>query len=126
MVNIIGSEVRSVLAKTNNEGRIMKSKESYRLHEQEYRNELNSVRWEIEFILEFMNGYQSPQSVYPAIEDLKKRERLIKRALRKPTLLPIPDELRNPFTKTRPLAQREHIKKIIKSRGMRTRYTPVE
>jgi hypothetical protein len=97
-----------------------------RQNEQEYLTELDSIRWEIEFLLEFTEEYQSPQPVYPAIEDLKERETQILEALQESELPPIPDELRNPFTKSRTLAQREHIQKLIKDRAKRIRYMPID
>jgi hypothetical protein len=100
--------------------------QTYRQHEQEYLVELDSIRWEIEFLLDFIDEYPSPQPVYPAIEDLKERETLIMRALEGSELLPLPDELRNPFTKPRALAQREHIQKLINDRAKRTRYMPID
>ena len=74
----------------------MKTLKIYRLHEREYRAELDSIQREI--------GYWSwhvehgCQRIYSLIvEDLKEREQQIKEALRKPALPPLSKELRNPF-----------------------------
>ena len=100
--------------------------QTYRPHEQDYIAELDSIRWEIEFLLDFITVISSHKSAYLAIEDLEKRETLIKKALRRPILPPFPDDLRNPFTRSRTPAQREHIRQLIKGRGKRTRYVPME
>ena len=68
----------------------------HRPNEREYRAELDSIQRDI--------GYWSwhiehgNQRIYSLIvEDLKERELLLKEALRRPALLPLSKELRNPF-----------------------------
>ena len=92
----------------------MKTKEIYRLHEREYRAELDSIRWEIEFLLDFLQEDRSHLSLAPILEDFLEQEALIERALRRPTLPPLPDKLRNPFTRPRTPAEKEYIRLLLK------------
>ena len=92
----------------------MKSKKNYRPHEQEYRAELDSIRWEIEFLLDFLQEDRSHLSLAPMLEEFLEKEALIERALRRPTLTPLPDKLRNPFTRPRTPAEKEYIRLLLK------------
>jgi hypothetical protein len=85
----------------------------YRPNEREYIIELDRIRWEIEFLLDFIDEAPINRSLYPVVEDLREKETLIKRALRKLELPPIPDELRNPFTRQRTHAEQEYTKELI-------------
>jgi len=78
----------------------------YRPHELEYRTELVKLQQEINFLLEFMweNNYQ--RYFAPVVQELTEKETRIKKALCKRTLPPMPDELRNPFTRQRLLTKR--------------------
>jgi hypothetical protein len=75
----------------------MNAKKNYRPNELEYRSELGSIQWEIKCQRASLwrNPYQWLFS--PVVKDLKRRATLIKKALRKPALPPLPDYLRNPF-----------------------------
>ena len=98
---------------------------NYRQHEQEYRDELASIRWAIEFLLEFASESPSNKTLAPAVVDLLEREALIERALRRPVLPPIPEELRNPFTRPRTLEETAYIKGLIKKySGKRVKTVP--
>ena len=71
----------------------MTAKKNYRPNEQAYRAELDSIRWEIK--CQRASVWRNPRQ--PVVRDLKRRVTLIKKALQKPTLPPLPDKLRNPF-----------------------------
>jgi len=85
-----------------------------RPHEQDYMTELVSLRREIEFLEDFIDESPSHRSLAPAIEDLRERESAIKQALRESELPPVPDELRNPFTRQRTSDEKEYIRELIK------------
>ena len=90
----------------------MNAKRSYRQHEKDYRNELASLQQGIEFLLDFIDG--SPTHLIdPVVEDLEAKESFIKRALRRPTLPPLPYKLRNPFTRLRSPAKAECVRKLM-------------
>ena len=58
---------------------------------------------------------------------LMEKEWRIERALRRPTLPPLPDELRNPLTRVRTPAETEYIKELMRRHsGKRTETVPVE
>jgi len=82
----------------------MNAKKIYRKHEKDYRNELDSIQWEIK--CQRASIWKQPdQWLYsPVVKKLRWRATLIKRALRKPVLSPLPYKLRNPFD--RPLSQK--------------------
>jgi len=86
----------------------------YRPHEQDYLTELASLQWEIDFLLDFIDESPSHRSLAPAIEDLRERESAIKKALQESELPPVPDELRNPFTRQRTPDEKEYIRQLIK------------
>jgi hypothetical protein len=86
----------------------------YRPNEREYIAELDGISKKIVFLLDFIDQSPSHRSLYPVVEDLEVKEMLIKRALRRPTLPPMTDELRNPFTRRRTLAKREYIRQLLK------------
>ena len=75
----------------------MTALKSHRLYEREYLDQLDGIRWEIE--CQSASLWRNPCRwlFCPVVKDLKRREKLIKRALRQPILPPLPDELRNPF-----------------------------
>ena len=85
-----------------------------RLNEREYRAELASIRKEIEFLLDFIEESPSHRTLSPVVEDLMEKEWGIERALQESTLPPMPDKLRNPFTRPRTPAEKEYIRKLIK------------
>jgi len=87
---------------------------NYRPHEQDYVTELVSIRKEIEFLEDFVDESPSHRSLAPAIEDLRERESAIKKALQESELPPVPDELRNPFTRRRTPEEMEYIRQLIK------------
>ena len=87
---------------------------TYRPHEQDYIAELVSLRREIEFLENFIDESPKHRSLAPAIEDLKERESLIRKALQESELPPVPDELRNPFTRPRTPEETEYIRQLIK------------
>ena len=64
---------------------------TYRLHEQDYLNELVSLQREIDFLQNFIDESQSHRSLTPAVDDLRERQTLIKAALQEPVLPPMPD-----------------------------------
>ena len=86
----------------------------YRLNERECLTELVSIRREIDFLLDFIDQSPSHRSLTPAVEDLRERETAIEKALQETILPPIPDELRNPFTKPRTPDEREYIKELVR------------
>ena len=71
----------------------MTAKKNYRPNEQAYLAELRSIRWEIK--CQRASLWSNPRQ--PVVRDLKRRVALIKKALQKPTLPPLPNALRNPF-----------------------------
>ena len=74
----------------------MKVLRIYRLYEQDYRNELDSIQKEIEYwSWHLEHGCQRVYSLI--VGDLKEREQLLQEALRRPALMPLSKELRNPF-----------------------------
>ena len=85
-----------------------------RPNEQDYVTELVSLRREIEFLEDFIDESPSHRSLVPAIEDLRERESLIRKALQESELPPVPDELRNPFTRRRTPEETEYIKELIR------------
>ena len=87
---------------------------TYRPNEQDYIAELVSIRKEIEFLLDFAQESPSYRTLSPVVVDLLEREALIERALRLPTLPPLPYELRNPFTRRRTPEETEYIRQLIK------------
>ena len=90
----------------------MKVLKMQRPHEQDYRNELIGLQREINFLLAFMWEHNYQRFFAPMVRELTQKETLIKQALCKPTLLPLPDEWRNPFTRPRTPAETEYIKKL--------------
>ena len=76
---------------------MMRVKSEYRPNEQDYRNELDSIRREIAYWTwhKEERGYQQVYSLI--LDDLQEKELLLKEALRRPALLPLSKELRNPF-----------------------------
>ena len=87
---------------------------TYRPNEQDYMTELFSLRREIEFLEDFIDESSSHRSLAPAIEDLRERETAIKKALQESELPPVPDELRNPFTRPRTPDEKEYIRQLIR------------
>jgi len=87
---------------------------NYRPNEQDYMTELVSLRREIEFLEDFIGESPSHRSLAPAIEDLQERETAIKKALQESELPPVPDEMRNPFTRRRTPEETEYIRQLIK------------
>ena len=76
---------------------------------------------------DFIDESPSHRSLAPAIEDLRERESAIKKALRESELPPVPDELRNPFTRQRTPEETEYIRQLIrKCGGKRAKAVPVE
>jgi len=113
------------------EGKIMRALSRalhhYRPNEREYLTELDGLRKEIEFLEDFIDQSPSHRTLTPAIEDLTERETLIIKALRRPTLPPMPDELRNPFTRPRTPAEQEYIKQLIRKHSeKRIKPVPME
>ena len=88
--------------------------QTYRPNEQEYVTELVSLRREIEFLEDFIDESPSHRSLAPAIEDLQERESRIRKALQEAELPPVPDELRNPFTRRRTPEETEYIRQLVK------------
>ena len=76
--------------------------------------ELVSLRREIEFLEDFIDESPSHRSLAPAIEDLRERESQIRKALQESELPPVPDELRNPFTRPRTPDETEYIRQLVK------------
>jgi len=106
---------------------ISRALQTYRPHEQDYMTELVSLQWEINFLLDFIGESPSHRSLAPAIEDLRERESAIKKALQESELPPVPDELRNPFTRRRTPEETEYIRQLIKKHsGKRRKPEPVE
>jgi RecB family exonuclease len=99
-----------------------------RQHEQDYINELVSIRREKEILLDFLDESRSHRSLTPVVEDLEERETAIKAALQEAELPPLSDELRNPFTRQRTPEETEYIKELIQRHGgKRTKtVTPIE
>ena len=89
----------------------------YRPHERDYMTELVSLRREIEFLEDFIDESPSHWSLAPAIEDLREHESAIRKALQESELPPVPDELRNPFTRRRTPEETEYIRQLIKKCG---------
>ena len=87
---------------------------TYRPHERDYMTELVSLRREIVFLEDFIDESPSHRSLAPAVEDLRERETLIRKALQESELPPVPDELRNPFTRRRTPEETEYIRQLIK------------
>ena len=87
---------------------------TYRPHEQDYMTELVSLRREIEFLEDFIDESPSYRSLAPAVDDLRERESRIRKALKGSELPPVPDELRNPFTRPRTPEETEYIRQLIK------------
>ena len=101
--------------------------QTFRPNERQYLAELDSIRKEIEFLLNFIEESPSHRTLSPMVEDLMEREMLIERALRRPTLPPLPDELRNPHTKPRTPKEQEYIRQLIKKHSRkRTETVPGE
>jgi len=75
----------------------MTAKKNYRPNEPAYLAELRSIRWEIK--CQRVSVWSDPRQRFhsPVVRDLKRRATLIKKALQKPTLPPLPNALRNPF-----------------------------
>jgi hypothetical protein len=88
--------------------------QTFRPNERQYLVELDSIRKEIEFLLNFIEESPSHRTLSPMVEDLMEKEWRIERALRRSTLPPLPDELRNPFTRPRTPAEMEYIRKLMK------------
>ena len=93
---------------------ILGALQTYRPNEREYITELVNLRREIEFLEDFIDESPSHRSLAPAIEDLRERESLIKKALQESTLPPVPDELLTPFTRPRTPDEKEYIRQLIK------------
>ena len=91
----------------------MNAKRIYRQHEKDYRNELASIREEIEWLLEFVQESPSNRTLSPAVVDLLEREALIERALRRPVLPPLPYKLRNPFDRPLSPAKARFVKRLV-------------
>ena len=105
---------------------ITRALENYRQYERDYIAELDSIRREIEFLLAFIAESPSHRSLAPAVEDLRVREMQIEKALQESTLLPVPDELRNPFTRVSP-EKTAYIEQLMQKHGMRrSRLAPAE
>ena len=98
---------------------------TYRPHEQDYVTELVSLRREIEFLENFIDESPSHRSLAPAVEDLRERESLIRKALKESELPPLPYELRNPFTRRRTPDEKEYIRQLIKKHSGKRRTVPV-
>ena len=99
----------------------------YRTNEREYITELVSLRKEIDFLLDFIDESPKHRSLTPAVEDLRERESAIMKALQESELPPIPDELRNPFTRERTPEDEEYIRQLISEYDeRRTKSVPVE
>jgi hypothetical protein len=98
----------------------------YQPHEQDYRNELVKLQHEINFLLEFMweHGYQRYCAAVG--QDLTEKETKIKKALCKRTLPPMPDELRNPFTRPRTPEEVEYIKSLRKNSKKPAQSVPIK
>ena len=92
----------------------MNAKRSYRRHEKDYRNELDSIQWEIKCQRAFLWKQPYQWSFSPEVKDLRRRATLIKKALRRPVLPPLPDEWRNPFDILPTPAEREYVRKLVK------------
>jgi hypothetical protein len=97
--------------------------QTYRPHEQDYIAELVGIRKEIEFLQDFIDESPRHRSLKPAIEDLRERESLIRKALQESELPPMPDELRNPFTKPRSPEDAEYIRALVKQFGGKRKKT---
>ena len=106
---------------------LTKTMETYRQHEQDYISELVSIRKEVKFLLNFISKSPKYRSLTPAIGDLRERELLIEKALQESELPPLPDELRNPFTRPRTPDETEYIRELIKKcDGRRIKSEPTE
>jgi hypothetical protein len=107
---------------------LSKALQTYRPHEQDYIAELVGIRKEIEFLQNFIDESPRHRSLKPAVEDLRERESLIKKALQESELPPLPDEWRNPFTKPRSPEDAEYIRGLVKQFGGKREKTvpPVE
>ena len=68
---------------------------TYREHELEYLEELESIQESIETLTPDCPDLQ--REFAPTVKKLRQREALIKLVLRKPTLPPLDDSLRNPL-----------------------------
>jgi hypothetical protein len=93
----------------------------HRPHELEYRNELIKIQREINFLLEFMWEHDYQRFFAPMVQELTEKETKIKKALCKKTLPPMPDELRNPFTRPRTPEETEYIKNLVRDDGKRAK-----
>ena len=102
------------LVKLKQSDTTMSAKRSYRQHEKDYRNELSSIHWEIK--CQRASTWKQPdQWLYsPVVKKLRWRATLIKKALRRPSLPPLPDEWRNPFDRPFSNAQAECVRKLVK------------
>ena len=89
----------------------------YKPHELEYRTELVRLQREINFLLEFMWEHDYQRYFAPVVQELSEKETRIKKALCRRTLPPLPDELRNPFTRQRTPAEMEYIRELSKKVG---------
>ena len=99
----------------------------YRPNERQYIAELDSIRWEIDFLENFICESPSHRSLAPMVEVLTEKVSLIERALCEPELPPLPDELRNPYTRPRTPEEQEYIRGLIKKySGKRRKPVPVE
>jgi len=87
----------------------------YKPHELEYRTELVRLQREINFLLEFMWEHNYQRYFAPVVQELTEKETKIKKALCRRTLPPLPDELRNPFTRQRTPAEMEYLKNLGKN-----------
>jgi hypothetical protein len=94
----------------------------YRQHEREYRKELVILQREIEFLEDFIDESPRNRSLSPVVEDLEERVIMIWKALQEPVLPPLPDTMRNPFTRPRTPAENEYIRELIKRCEERTKH----
>ena len=85
----------------------------YRPNERQYLAELDSIHWEIEFLQDFIDESPSHRSLAPMVEVLTEKVLQIEKALQEPELPPLPDELRNPYTRPRTPEETAYIKELI-------------
>ena len=75
----------------------------FRLHELDYRDELDSIRTSLHYLESGMEHPELRSLVAPTVKKLEDKEWLIEQVLQLPSLPPLPDSLRNPLHNLSPL-----------------------
>ena len=95
----------------NKRNEIMKIQNLYRLHELEYRAELESIQKSLLLLLATKSDPVLRRFFAPAIKTLKRKKALIEQALQKSVLPPLNDSLRHPVNMITP-AEKEYVKAV--------------